>query len=41
MGVEAGIECQLLAKCEFMNMGGSIKVLIKLCDFYKWFYLTY
>jgi cystathionine beta-synthase len=30
VGVEAGIECQLLAKCEFMNMGGSIKVLIKL-----------
>ena len=29
IGVEAGIECQLLAKCEFMNMGGSVKVIIK------------
>lgn len=22
-----GIHCELLAKCEFMNMGGSVKVL--------------
>jgi cysteine synthase len=26
IGVENGIACQLLAKCEFMNMGGSVKV---------------
>lgn len=26
VGVDAGIECQLFAKCEFMNMGGSVKV---------------
>lgn len=25
IGVENGIACQLLAKCEFMNMGGSVK----------------
>jgi cystathionine beta-synthase len=26
LGVEQGIACQLFAKCEFMNMGGSVKV---------------
>jgi cystathionine beta-synthase len=26
VGVEDGVECELLAKCEFMNMGGSVKV---------------
>ncbi len=28
LGVNAGINCELLAKCEFMNMGGSVKVSI-------------
>lgn len=28
VGVENGVECELLAKCEFMNMGGSVKVKI-------------
>jgi hypothetical protein len=27
VGVENGVSCELLAKCEFMNMGGSVKVL--------------
>ena len=26
LGVKDGINCQLFAKCEFMNMGGSVKV---------------
>lgn len=26
IGVQEGISCELLAKCEFMNMGGSVKV---------------
>lgn len=26
VGQELGSECEFLAKCEFMNMGGSIKV---------------
>lgn len=26
IGVEKGIACEMLAKCEFMNMGGSVKV---------------
>lgn len=26
VGLDQGIECELLAKCEFMNMGGSVKV---------------
>lgn len=26
MGVDEGISCEILAKCEFMNMGGSVKV---------------
>lgn len=26
IGVQEGIACELLAKCEFMNMGGSVKV---------------
>ena len=30
VGLDEGIECQLLAKCEFMNMGGSIKVFFQL-----------
>ena len=28
VGVQEGIECQLFAKCEFMNMGGSVKVSV-------------
>ena len=28
VGKDKGIECELLAKCEFMNMGGSVKVVI-------------
>lgn len=28
LGKEEGIECELLAKCEFMNMGGSVKVFL-------------
>ena len=31
VGKEIGIDCQLFAKCEFMNMGGSLKV--SLCSF--------
>ena len=27
VGVNEGIHCEILAKCEFMNMGGSVKVL--------------
>lgn len=30
IGKDNGIECQLLAKCEFMNMGGSVKVKMPL-----------
>jgi hypothetical protein len=26
VGVDNGSECEFLAKCEFMNMGGSVKV---------------
>lgn len=26
VGVENGVACEMLAKCEFMNMGGSVKV---------------
>ena len=26
LGPQSGISCELLAKCEFMNMGGSVKV---------------
>ena len=26
LGPKEGIQCELLAKCEFMNMGGSVKV---------------
>lgn len=26
IGVENGVACEMLAKCEFMNMGGSVKV---------------
>lgn len=26
IGVDNGVACELLAKCEFMNMGGSVKV---------------
>jgi hypothetical protein len=29
LGVEEGINCEILAKCEFMNMGGSVKVKVK------------
>jgi len=25
-----GIQCEILAKCEFMNMGGSVKVILVL-----------
>lgn len=25
IGKDQGIECEILAKCEFMNMGGSLK----------------
>lgn len=28
VGVDNGSECEFLAKCEFMNMGGSVKVAI-------------
>lgn len=28
MGIDEGINCEILAKCEFMNMGGSVKVFI-------------
>jgi cystathionine beta-synthase len=31
LGKNDGIECELLAKCEFMNMGGSVKVRALLC----------
>jgi cystathionine beta-synthase len=31
IGVDNGVACELLAKCEFMNMGGSVKVGIVLC----------
>jgi len=30
LGKDEGIACELLAKCEFMNMGGSVKVYSKL-----------
>lgn len=26
VGNKNGVQCELLAKCEFMNMGGSVKV---------------
>lgn len=26
VGKDEGVECEILAKCEFMNMGGSLKV---------------
>ena len=26
VGLENGSECEFLGKCEFMNMGGSVKV---------------
>lgn len=32
IAAEEGLECELLAKCEFFNAGGSIKVLlVRLC----------
>lgn len=30
IAAEEGLECELLAKCEFFNAGGSIKVLLLL-----------
>jgi len=30
VGVDNGVACELLAKCEFMNMGGSVKVFLDL-----------
>ena len=31
LGPNEGINCELLAKCEFMNMGGSVKVSVYWC----------
>ena len=31
VGVDNGVACELLAKCEFVNMGGSVKVFFSPC----------
>lgn len=33
VGADAGLKCELLAKCEFFNSGGSVKDRIgRVCD---------
>lgn len=34
---EEGLECEMLAKCEFFNAGGSIKVCVQEASWFVWF----